>query len=62
MRSKLTQRELSIIESASKRLDKLYYELVDSDRDVALNYGNGTVSSQLFCAVTALVCIAQEMY
>ncbi len=60
MRTKLTKAEIESINSLYKRVNKLC-STIDDDRDVQLNYGNGTVSSQLSCASAALWTILQEL-
>lgn len=57
-KTKLNQTEVKQIECLIERLDKLYFKY--EKKDIKLNYGNGTVSEQLNCAVAALTTIIQE--
>ena len=58
MRESINASECKTIEAIQNRLEKLYKKFEKDD--VALNFGNGTVSEQLNCAMAALECILQE--
>ena len=58
MRKKLTQKEVKTLDSMMERLCKIYHKI--EDNDVELNYGNGTVASQISCAIASLETILQE--
>ena len=58
MRTKLNKQEIKSLESIHRRLCTMYDHL--EENDVELNYGNGTASVQVNCALAALECILQE--
>lgn len=58
MRQKLTKAERRSLESIQERLSKMYWKM--EDNDVELHYGNGTVATQISCAIASLECILQE--
>jgi hypothetical protein len=58
MRKKLNKREVQKILRLSFKLDDLRNEI--EENDVELQFGNGTASEQLGCAIAALDCILQE--
>lgn len=58
MRTKLTQEEIRSIISIEQRLIKMAEKM--EENDVELHYGNGTVESNLNCAIASLETILQE--
>ena len=60
MRAKLNKEEIAKIVNLQDRLDSLRGKI--EENDVQLNWGNGTASEQLGCAVAALECILQEYF
>lgn len=58
MRAKLNQAEIKSIRALENRLCRLAEKI--EENDVPLNYGNGTASTQLNCAIAALETILQE--
>lgn len=58
MRKKLSKKEVRQILRISFKLDDLRNAI--EENDVELNYGNGTASEQLGCAIAALDSILQE--
>lgn len=58
MRTKLNKEEIKAIEAMQRRLCRLAEKV--EENDVPLNYGNGTASTQLNCAIAALETILQE--
>lgn len=60
MRKKLSKAEISQLDNLQYQLDKIRKEI--EENEVQLNYGNGTASEQISCAVASLECILQEYY
>lgn len=58
MRTKLNKQEIKSLESVYRKLCGIFYKL--EENDVELNYGNGTASTQVDCAIAAIECILQE--
>ena len=59
-RKKLNKKEVETLRRLSNKVYRLYLEYCETDKDVALNYGNGSVGSQLGCAIASLDSILQE--
>lgn len=60
MRAKLTKAEIKAISAIESRLIKMAEKMDENDCD--LHYGNGTVATQLNCAIASLETILQEFY
>ena len=58
MKTKLTKAELRTINSIDDRIRAIANKM--DENDVELHYGNGTVATQLNCAIAALETILQE--
>jgi len=60
MRKRLSKREIQALSSISERLVTMRDRI--EENDVELQYGNGTASEQVSCAIAAIDCILQEYY
>ena len=62
MKARLNKRELNAIDRIADRLCELRdkFDEEKNGKNVALNYGNGSVYDQIGCALAALDCILQE--
>ena len=58
MRQKLTKQEIRTLKSIESRLSKIADKM--DENDCELNYGNGSVASQLNCSIAALETILQD--
>ena len=58
MRAKLNKQEVKALEAMMGRLCRIYDKLEENDSE--LHYGNGTVATQVNCAIAALETILQE--
>ena len=58
MRTKLTKAEIRALDSIDNRLRKMAEKM--DENDCELHFGNGTVATQLNCAIAALETILQE--
>lgn len=58
MRGRLNKSEVRSLEAMMDKLCRIYDKLEENDAE--LHYGNGTVATQVSCAIAALETILQE--